>query len=194
MNYVEKFLREDRKILKGLPDKKIEGVIEEIYEAWKRGAKVFTMGNGGSASTANHLAADLSKTARVPGRKRVKALSLVNNDPLTSAWTNDEGFEELFKGQLENWYEEGDVLIGISVHGGTERWSSNLIKAMKYVNRKGGITIGLTGFDGGKMKEIADECVVVPSESTPQVESCHVLLHHLITFGLKRRIAKDGRE
>lgn len=189
--YIKNYLAESQETIKNLPTEKIERVINVLYEAWKRGATVFTMGNGGSASTANHLAADLSKTTIVSGKKRFKAFSLVNNIPLTSAWTNDEGFENLFVGQLEDLLEEGDVLIAISVHGGTKEWSSNLIKAIEYAKSKKAITIGLTGFDGGQMKEIADECIVVPIRSTPQVESLHVLLHHLLVFGLREKIKNE---
>ena len=93
-------------------------------------------------------------------------------------------------------YQPGDVLICISVHGGAGKdkaglWSQNLLKAMKYVTDNGGKTIGFSGFDGGPMKEIADACVVVPADSTPQVESFHLALEHLVCACLKQKIMES---
>ena len=112
-----------------------------------------------------------------------------------TALINDEGFDNLFYEQLKDRFEEGDVLICISVHGGAGKdkaglWSQNLLKAMKYAEEMGGKTIGFSGFDGGPMKEITDVCIVVPADSTPQVESFHTALEHLICSCLKERIAK----
>lgn len=121
---------------------------------------------------------------------------LNDNIPLMSALINDEGFDNLFYEQLLNQFQSGDVLICISVHGGAGRdkaglWSQNLLKAMRYVKQNEGKTIGFSGFDGGPMKEIADACVVVPFNSTPQVESFHLALEHLICDCLKEKIEKE---
>jgi len=180
---------EMQEIIRNLPKEDTDKFIEILFEAWKNEKQIFTIGNGGSASTATHLAADLSKTTIVEGKKRFKAFALTDNIPLMSAWTNDSGFEDVFKGQLENILEEGDVVIGISVHGGSG-WSANLPKAMEYAKSKGAKTLGLAGFDGGLMKNICDACIVVPVESTPHVESFHVLLQHLIVFCLKEKMGK----
>ena len=110
-----------------------------------------------------------------------------------SALINDNGFDNLFIEQLKNLYRKGDVLICLSVHGGSGKdkaglWSQNLLKAMDYVNKNGGKTIGFSGFDGGAMKELSDVCVVVPFNATPHVEAFHVVLQHLIAFRLKEKI------
>ena len=112
-----------------------------------------------------------------------------------SALINDDGFDNLFYEQLRGCFQEGDVLICISVHGGAGRdkaalWSQNLLKAMKYAEEMGGKTVGLSGFDGGPMKEAADVCIVAPANSTPHVESFHLALEHLICSCLKEKIAK----
>ena len=109
---------------------------------------------------------------------------------------NDEGFDSLYEEQLKSHFREGDVLICLSVHGGAGEdkaglWSQNLLKAMRYVQENGGKTIGLSGFDGGPMKEIADACIVVPANSTPQVESFHLALEHLICACLRQRIEES---
>lgn len=191
IEYINQYFKDMNDIIKRLPRKKINKVIEILYNAWKDGKHIFAMGNGGSASTATHFIADLNKTAIVEGKsKRFKAIGLTDNIPLMSAWINDTGYDNLFKGQLENFIQLGDVLVGFSVHGGSG-WSGNMIEAIRYAKEVGAINIGFSGFDGGKMNEICDECIVVPINSTPQVEAFHVVLHHLIIFGLKERIANE---
>ncbi len=193
--FIEGYFSEMKRVIEKMPVNDIERAVELLFDAWRRGSQVFTCGNGGSASTATHFACDLSKTTIVEGKKRFKAYCLNDNIPLMTALINDEGFDNLFYEQLKDRFEEGDVLICISVHGGAGKdkaglWSQNLLKAMKYAGKMGGKTIGFSGFDGGPMKEIADVCIVVPADSTPQVESFHTALEHLICSCLKERIAK----
>jgi len=193
--FIEDYFSEMKSVIEKMPVNDIERAVELLFDAWQRGSQVFTCGNGGSASTATHFACDLSKVAVVEGKKRFKAHCLNDNIPLMTALINDEGFDNLFYEQLKDRFEEGDVLICISVHGGAGKdkaglWSQNLLKAMKYAGEMGGKTIGFSGFDGGPMKEIADVCIVVPADSTPQVESFHTALEHLICSCLKERIAK----
>ncbi len=171
----------------------IDRAIEMLYAAWQRGSTIFTCGNGGSAGTAAHLAADLFKCTIVPGQPRLRALSLVDNVPLLSALVNDEGWDKVYVVQLETLFRPGDVVVGISVHGGAGRdhaglWSQNLLRALHYAREHGGYALGFSGFDGGAMKDLADVSVVVPYNTTPHVESFHVVLHHLVTFCLAERI------
>lgn len=194
--FIENYLSEMRKTAKDISVSDIDKVIDILFDAWKRGSQVFTCGNGGSASTATHFACDLSKTTIVEGKRRFKAYCLNDNIPLMSALINDAGFDNLFYEQLVSLFQEGDVIICISVHGGAGKdkaglWSQNLLKAMKYAQDMRGKTIGFSGFDGGPMKEIADACVVVPMNSTPHVESFHLALEHLICSCLKEKIAKS---
>lgn len=194
--FIERYLSEMRGIIENMPVEDIERAIELLFDAWQMGSQVFTCGNGGSASTATHFACDLSKTTVVEGKKRFKAYSLNDNIPLMMAIINDEGFDNLFYEQLNGRFQEGDVLICISVHGGAGRdkaglWSQNLIKAMKYAKETGGTTIGFSGFDGGPIKELADVCIVVPANSTPHVESFHLALEHLICSCLREKMARS---
>ena len=189
--YITGYFDDMSKIISQLDREKIDNVINIFFNAWKNNKKIFAMGNGGSASTASHFVADLNKTAIVEGKKRFKAVSLVDNMPLMTAWVNDTSWDDVYTGQLENFIEEGDVLVGFSVHGASG-WSGNMPKAMDFAKNKGALNVSFAGFDGGKMKEMADECVVVPIESTPQVEAFHVVLHHLIVFGLKEKIEMEG--
>ena len=131
-----------------------------------------------------------------PHIKRVKAVSLFDNVPLTSALVNDRGWEHVYLEQLKTFARKGDVCIGLSVHGGSGKdkagvWSQNLLQGLQYVKDLGGPTIGLIGFDGGAMKDLVDVPIVVEVESTPLVEGFHVVLHHLIALELKKRIEEE---
>jgi len=190
---IEQYFKEIKEISDNISRKDIDGAIELLFDAWKHDNQVFFCGNGGSAGTATHFMCDLFKVTIVEGKKRFKALCLNDNIPLMTALINDDGFDNLFIEQLKNLYRKGDVLICLSVHGGSGKdkaglWSQNLLKAMDFVNKNDGKTIGFSGFDGGAMKDVADVCVVVPFDATPHVEAFHVVLQHLIAFRLKEKI------
>jgi D-sedoheptulose 7-phosphate isomerase len=194
-DYIESQLNEIKSILEQIDRGQINKAIEILFEAWKNDNTVYFIGCGGSAGTASHFAADLAKTTMSVGKKRFKSLSLVENPSLITAWINDEGWENVFVGQIENFMKPGDVVVALSVHGGKGRgnalaWSQNLTKAMHFVKDRGGKTIGLAGFDGGAFKELADACIIVPKDSTPLVEGFHSDIQHMIIFRLKQLIAE----
>jgi len=190
---IKQYFDEIKQIIDDISCEDIDDAIELFFNAWKNGNQVFFCGNGGSAGTATHFMCDLFKVTIVEGKKRFRALCLNDNIPLMTALINDDGFDNLFIEQLKNLYRKGDVLVCLSVHGGSGAdkaglWSQNLLKAMDYVNKKGGKTIGFSGFDGGAMKDVASVCVTVPFDATPHVEAFHVVLQHLIAFRLKQKI------
>lgn len=158
----------------------IKKAIEEIKRVKEEGKKILIIGNGGSSSTATHFASDLFKTSE----QKIKAISLVDNIPLITALANDFSFSDIFSYQIDTLGETGDLLIIFSVHGGDHR-SDNLVKAVYTAKQKGIKTCVFVGFDGGRLKELADLVVHIPINSTGHVESIHVFLHHLITFALK---------
>ena len=128
--------------------------------------------------------------------KPVRAISLNENLSRVSALTNDEGWGKVYTSQLSNFFEQGDVVVAISVHGGSgqdrsELWSQNLLAALQYAKDNGGKALGMTGFDGGAMATLCDANINVPFNSTPHVEGVHVVLHHLICEELKQRIATE---
>ena len=191
--YIQNYLKETREITKLISVDAVDRAVELLFNAWKNGNHVYTCGNGGSASTATHFACDLAKTTAAAGKRGLKAECLNDNVPLVLALINDDGFDNLFSEQLKTKAEEGDVLICISVHGGSGSdraglWSQNLLRAMSYMQDIGGKSIGLSGFDGGSMKEIADVSVIVPADSTPQVESLHLVIEHLVCGCLREKI------
>lgn len=201
IGFVESYLLQLRRVAEEVDRASILHAVDMLWDCWRRGARVFVMGNGGSASTATHFACDLAKATIVPGKKRFKVMSLVDNVPLVSAWTNDNGFGSIFAEQLEPWLEQGDVLVGISVHGGSGSgeagpWSQNIVRAATLAKQRGARVIGLSGFSGGTLKEVADACVVVPIDAeplgTPLVESFHVAIHHLICTALRQKIEREG--
>jgi D-sedoheptulose 7-phosphate isomerase len=192
-DYIEQFLDGVRQVTAQIDRAALDRAIETIFAAWKAGGTVYTCGNGGSASTATHLAADLFKCTIADGQPRLRAMSLVDNIPLMSALTNDDGWDKVYEEQLKTLFRPGDVVLAISVHGGSGRdkaglWSQNLLRALQYAKDNGGQAIGFSGFDGGAMKELCDVCVVVPYNTTPHVEAFHVVVHHLITFCLAEKI------
>lgn len=191
--YIEQFLHGMRQITERISRPAIDELIEALLAAYRRGNAIWIIGNGGSASTATHFACDLNKVTVVAGRPRVRAFALVDNVPLVSALTNDEGWDNVYTEQLASFFQAGDVVIGISVHGGAGQdrsgpWSQNLLRGLLYAREHGGVAMGLVGFDGGPMKELCDHCVVVPYDTTAHVESYHVALHHLIAFCMAERI------
>ena len=194
-NFIQTYLSEVGKVAQDISVEDVDKFIDILYEAWTNGRRVFICGNGGSASTATHFACDLLKNTASGDRRGFRAECLNDNVPLVLALINDDGFENLFYEQVRTKFQEGDVLICISVHGGAGKdkaglWSQNLLKAMRCAQEAGGKAIGLSGFDGGPMKEMADACIVVPVNSTPHVESFHLVLEHLICSCLKERIAR----
>jgi D-sedoheptulose 7-phosphate isomerase len=181
---IEQYLKEIKEICDNISRDDIDSAIELLFDAWKNGNSVYFCGNGGSAGTANHFMCDLFKVTVVEGKKRFKAHCLNDNVPLMTALINDDGWDNLFIEQLKNLFEKDDVLICLSVHGGSGRdkagaWSQNLLKAMDYAKKNGGKTIGFAGFD---------VCVIVPFNATPHVEAFHVVLQHLIAKRLREKI------
>lgn len=179
------------------PRERVERAIGILLEAREADRTVYAIGNGGSASTAQHFVADLAKTAIVPGQRRFKVVGMGDNPPLVSAWTNDSGFGSIFAEQLEPWLREGDVLVAFSVHGGSGSgdagpWSQNLVSAVALAKERGARTIGFSGFDGGALEQMCDICLTVPTSDellgTPLVESYHLVLQHLLTLAVRERI------
>ena len=200
MDFVDGYFQAMDEVNQALSREDIRRAIDLLYQTWEGDGTVYIMGNGGSASTATHFASDLAKYTSLPGKRRFRALSLGDNIPLVSALTNDSGFESIFVEQLRPCLAAGDLVAGLSVHGGsgtgdTGPWSQNLVQAVALAKERGARTIGFSGFGGGALKDLTDVCIVVPWDSEPLgtllVESYHVALHHLICGALKQRIANS---
>ena len=192
--YISNYLDDMARVTAALPREDIDAAIELLFSTWQNDGTVYTAGNGGSASTASHMACDLAKWTWCEGKRRMRALSLNDNMSLYSALVNDEGPASVYAEQLESLVRPGDALVLISVHGGSGTgnagvWSQNLLRALEVAKARGARTLGLSGFDGGALRQMADVCVVVPIDSTPQVESFHLALEHLFCDCLRQKIA-----
>lgn len=166
-----------------------------LFQAWQDGRFVFIFGNGGSGCTASHLAEDLGKSTLRESelgdesKKRLKVLSLTDNLGWIMAVGNDVGYDEIFRQQLMNYGSKGDLVIAISGSGN----SPNVLKAVDWANRHGLTTFALTGYSGGKLKQMAHDGLHVPLEDMGMVESVHLCLHHWVLNDVFARINLEGR-
>ena len=165
----------------------LQRVADTLDGACRRGSTLFCVGNGGSAATASHLATDLSWGRRGTGEERPRALSLTANVPLMTALSNDVGYADVFVEQLRGLFGDGDVVIAISASGNSE----NVLRAVRYANEHAGISIGLVGFDGGKMKAACHACIhaETPPGMYELVEDVHHAVCHMLTSYVKHKAA-----
>jgi D-sedoheptulose 7-phosphate isomerase len=180
--FIGDYLRTFELLLNQVDWDSVERVLQHLRAARETGSTVYVAGNGGSAATASHWVNDLCKGTKGVGRKPMRAMSLSDNISWVTALANDEGYERVFSGQLENFAEGGDVLVVISASGN----SPNLLRAVELARKCGIVTIGFLGFDGGMLKGEVDECVWFPTDKGAYglVESAHSLLCHLLMQSL----------
>lgn len=166
-------------------EKEIDKLMEMLVDAYKNDKFVYVIGNGGSAANASHLAQDLAKgTRKSPDQtRRLKALSLTDNTPFITAQGNDEGYDSIFEQQLRTFARKGDYVIAISGSGN----SPNIIKAIEWANNNGLVTIGVTGYDGGKLLKMAHHAVHVPLNEMCTAESVHSIIFHYVILELREK-------
>jgi D-sedoheptulose 7-phosphate isomerase len=172
-------------------DENLMNLIREVSiivtKAYKNGNKTLIAGNGGSAADAQHIAGEFVSKFYFD-RPGLASIALTTDTSILTAIGNDYGYEKLFSRQIQANGEKGDVFIGISTSGN----SKNIIEALKECKEKGIITIGLTGQNGGKMKELCDYCICVPSNETPRVQESHILIGHIICAVVEEDIFGKG--
>lgn len=157
---------------------KVQQAIEWLEEARDSGRRIFVCGNGGSASTASHFACDIVKGASYEREKRFRIMSLCDAMPTMTAYSNDVGYECVFREQLKNFAEPGDVVMAISGSGN----SPSVLRAMEYAAEIGCKTIALTGRDGGKLAPLADLNIQVPVQHMGRIEDGHMIVCHMICY------------
>jgi D-sedoheptulose 7-phosphate isomerase len=162
--------------LDGISRDEINEFMNILLGALEAGKRIYTMGNGGSAATASHYAADFNKGLSYGKARRFRMHCLNDNTATVLAYANDVSYEEVFVEQLRNFLEEGDVVIALSGSGN----SRNVLKAIDYANEAGAVTVGLTGYDGGELKRRARHSVHVPIDDMQITEDLHMVLDHLI--------------
>jgi D-sedoheptulose 7-phosphate isomerase len=166
-----------------------------VYSAWETGNFVYIIGNGGSGTTASHMAEDLGKSTLHPDdlldedKRRLKVLSLTDNAGWLMAVGNDVSYDQIFVQQLMNYGQPGDLLLAISGSGN----SPNILRAVEWANRHQLKTFGLTGYQGGKLKQIQQDGLHVELDDMGMVESIHLCLFHWVLNDVFARINKTGR-
>jgi D-sedoheptulose 7-phosphate isomerase len=176
-------------VLHNLPYHRIDEITEVLWQAYQQARALFVFGNGGSAALASHSACDFGKGTVINGNRRFRVMSLTDNVPLLTAWANDHHYADVFAEQLRPFIGPNDVALAISGSGNSE----NVLKALHVARDAGARTVGLTGFQGGKMKSLCDVCVIVPSDCMQLVEDYHVAVTHAIFLSLRQKIAETCR-
>lgn len=169
-----------------MPWHSVAEVGDMLVSAWMDGRSVVVFGNGGSSSTAQHMAADLSKNTTRPGDRRLRSMCLSDNAALFSALANDHGYAEAFSEQVAMFTDPGDVAIAISASGN----SPNVLRAIDAAKARGVVTVGITGYQGGQLVHSADKCVVVPSNDIEQIEDFHMVMVHMLTSYVRKSIRR----
>jgi D-sedoheptulose 7-phosphate isomerase len=161
----------------------IDNAVNLIAEAWDNGKQIITLGNGGSSLTALHFINDWNKSVFIAGGKPFRGRSLLDNIGLMMSYANDVSFQDIFSEQLKNILLPGDLVIAISGSGNSE----NVIRAVNYANENGAITLGLCGYRGGKLKEIAQHHVWADVDDMQLSEDIHSIFGHIVMQSLCRR-------
>ena len=188
-NFVKGYFNYLNCVLSNISENEIVTFIEILFQARERGSTIFFLGNGGSASTASHFSNDIGIGTR-SWDKPFKAMSLTDNNAVMTAIGNDYGYEDVFLKQLQVFLKPKDVVVTISASGN----SMNLVKATEYANNHSAITVGLTAFDGGKLKQLSQHGIHVPcnkGEYGP-AEDAHMIIDHLVHAYLSMLVKKES--
>lgn len=170
------YLSKLQDVLARLDLDEIAAVAEVFRDAYDRQATIFLMGNGGSGATASHMVCDLNKGACFHAEKKFRVAALTDCTPMILALGNDVGFESIFVEQLKNLARPGDVVLGISGSGN----SPNVLRAIEYAKQLGCTTVGVCGYDGGKLKPLVDRCFHVKIDDMQIAEDAHLILGHIL--------------
>ncbi len=188
MNTATQYLAQVQQALNDLDIKQIETLAEAFYHTYQNGGNIYTMGNGGSGASASHAAGDFLKGASYGLDKRFRMICLNDNLPALMAIANDIGYEAIFIEQLKNFLNPNDLVIGISGSGN----SKNVVSALEYAQSKGVKTAALTGFKGGKCRELVDISVHVPVMDMEVTEDVHMVIFNIIKKEMMKRLMGDA--
>lgn len=182
------YLNQLKDLLDIFPHDRFEEIGQTLKFAHEKEKHVFIMGNGGSGATASHFVCDINKGSCVElEEKKFKVICLNDNVPSILAYANDLSYDKIFVEQLKNFLQPGDVVIGISCSGNSE----NVLQAVSYAKEKGAKTIGLSGFDGGKLAQIVDIPFVAAVNDMQKAEDVHMIVVHMLMRYLMKTLNKD---
>jgi D-sedoheptulose 7-phosphate isomerase len=184
MGYVSEYFRTVGSLLERLPEKAVEAQIDLLWDNYQAGRRVVFCGNGGSAATASHLPADFQKNMFLDGGRPWECLSVVDSIPLLTAWSNDTDYPNVFAGQVRTWLRPEDILIAISGSGN----SPNILAAVAAAHDLNAITLGWSGYGGGKLAGLAQHSLVVDSHNMQMVEDVHMVIGHVVYSALRDRL------
>jgi D-sedoheptulose 7-phosphate isomerase len=187
-DYIERSIQTKKELQKTRIEE-ITKIAELIVDAYREGKKVIWFGNGGSAADAQHLACELVSRFYLE-RKALASISLTTNTSELTAIANDYDFDHVFARQVEALVNPGDIVIGITTSGN----SRNVIQGLKEAKRCGARTVGFTGATGGKLKGYVDHILMVPSEETPHIQECHIMIGHIICFIVEKELFGNKNE
>lgn len=174
VNEIENYFNSLKCTIDMISKEDLDALMHMLEKTRNEGKNIFIMGNGGSAATASHFVCDFNKGISDKQEKKYRFICLNDNVPSMMAYANDVSYDEVFVGSLKNLFRPGDVVIGISGSGNSE----NVVRALEYANQHNGITVALTGFDGGKLKRIAEYNVHIPIYDMQVTEDLHMMLDH----------------
>jgi D-sedoheptulose 7-phosphate isomerase len=173
---VSNYLSAHARLAQDIDQAALQRGIDLIRAKYEAGKKIITCGNGGSAYTASHYITDWNKMVNLATGRKFRGISLCDNIGLVTAFGNDLAYEEVFAGQLRTILDEGDLLVAISGSGN----SPNVLKAVEYANEAGAHTLAVVGYDGGKLKAIAQTSVWIPSFDMQLCEDAHLMFGHMV--------------
>jgi len=173
---VSSYIKAHQLLSKKIESDQFDTGIEFIRHAFESGRKIITCGNGGSASTASHYITDWNKMITLATGKKFRGVSLCDNIGLITAYGNDINFSEVFAGQIDALMDEGDLLVAVSGSGN----SPNILRAIEAAHRARGRVLGVVGYDGGKMMQMCDHSVWVPSFDMQLCEDVHLMFGHMV--------------
>jgi D-sedoheptulose 7-phosphate isomerase len=183
-NYLVNYCTALSKTLENVSQDRFEEFVQLLENAYHEERQVFFMGNGGSGSTASHFACDLNKGASYGRQNRFRVISLNDNTATLTAYANDVSYEDVFVEPLKNFLRSGDLVVGISGSGN----SPNVLKAIGYANSHGAHTVGLCGFDGGKLAAAVRTPILAPVDDMQKAEDVHMILLHVVMQVLCMRL------
>jgi len=185
--YIKKIISESSNLILTSVNlsEKIEQVVNKIVECLKRGNKIVIFGNGGSAADAQHIAAELIGRFQKE-RKSLPAISLTTDSSIITSLANDYSFDVVFSRQCESLVSKGDIVLGISTSGNSKNVENGIITSKK----KGAMTIGLLGEDGGTIKNLVDISIQIPSKNTARIQEVHRVIYHIICDLVEKRLTE----